>query len=94
MAEIYGHIECPYCGYKSGMRITQDKNGKPFGYCEANCNGQMRWGGNSAREAGFNQMHPAIAAKMAGHDGEKSPVTVTDENKPFKSGYSWKRNGG
>lgn len=77
MAEIFGHIDCPYCGYSRGMRIQRDKNGKPFGYCEANCNGQMRWGGNPVRERGFIAQFPGMASKMRGENAPVKPVTVT-----------------
>lgn len=52
-AEILGHIDCPTCGTAKGMRITHDKNGDPFGYCEAECNQQMRIGGDKRRVRSF-----------------------------------------
>jgi len=58
--EILGHINCPHCGYENGMRITVDKSGAPFGYCEADCNGQMRIGGNPGRVAKFYAKYPNI----------------------------------
>lgn len=60
MAEktILGHIDCPTCGTAKGMRITHDKNGEPFGYCEANCNQQMRIGGDKRRVAAFVARYP------------------------------------
>lgn len=59
--ECLGRIDCSYCGTINGMKITADKNGKPFGYCDAKCDGQKRWGGNKQREDGFAVLHPDIA---------------------------------
>lgn len=64
--EVLGHIDCPACGTPGGMRITHDKNGEPFGFCEANCNQQMRIGGSARRVALFVALHPWAA----------KPVTV------------------
>lgn len=58
MAEILGHIDCPACGTKGGMRVTPDKNGDPFGFCEANCAAQLRIGGNPHRVAAFRRLYP------------------------------------
>lgn len=55
---ILGHIDCPSCGTKSGMRITSDKNGEPFGYCEADCSQQLRIGGDKRRVAAFVARYP------------------------------------
>ena len=68
-AEILGHIDCPTCGTKGGMRITHDKNGDPFGFCESGCNQQMRIGGEKRRVAAFVNRYP-----WAG--GSTKPVTV------------------
>ncbi len=56
--EVLGHIDCPTCGTKGGMRITPDKNGDPFGYCEAECNQQMRIGGDKRRVKAFAARYP------------------------------------
>ena len=56
--EILGHIDCPVCGTAKGMRITLDKNGDPFGYCEAECNQQMRIGGDRRRVRLFVERFP------------------------------------
>lgn len=56
--EILGHIDCPTCGTAKGMRITHDKNGEPFGYCEAECNQQMRIGGDKRRVKAFAARYP------------------------------------
>lgn len=69
MAEVLGHIDCPACGTKGGMRITPDKNGDPFGFCEATCNAQLRIGGNPVRVREFVKLYP-----WAG----KKPVTGTE----------------
>lgn len=67
--EVLGHIDCPVCGTAQGVRITLDKNGHPFGYCEAECNQQIRIGGNDRRVAAFIKRYPWAAGK--------TPVTVT-----------------
>lgn len=66
---VLGHIDCPACGMAGAMRVTHDKNGEPFGFCEANCNQQMRIGGSPRRVALFVARFP-WAAKPA-------PVSVT-----------------
>ena len=53
------------------MRITPDKSGAPFGYCEGDCSGQMRVGGNAARIEKFYAKNPHI--KRVG------PLTATPE---------------
>lgn len=73
--KVLGHIDCPACGTAGGMRVTHDKNGEPFGFCEAECNQQMRVGGSPRRVALFVARYP-WAAKP-----EPVPVTVT-EKKP------------
>lgn len=75
--KIYGHINCPHCGHENGMRITADKHGEPFGFCEANCDGQLRIGGKPRRVAEFFKKHPAIAQAM-----QQKPVTVTAQDLP------------
>lgn len=69
---VLGHIDCPTCGMAKGMRITHDKNGEPFGYCEAECNQQMRIGGDKRRVQKFIARHP-----WAGSVPVENPVTVT-----------------
>lgn len=56
--EAQGHIDCPVCGTKAGMRIAPDKNGEPFGYCVATCSAQLRIGGDKARVAAFVARYP------------------------------------
>lgn len=58
------------------MRITHDKNGDPFGYCEATCSQQMRIGGDKSRVARFVARHP-----WAG----KTPVTDTEPKPAAKA---------
>ena len=81
---VYGHIDCPLCGHAQGMRITADKNGAPFGFCEASCDGQLRVGGKPRREAAFFAKYPHIAAAFKPEQQpepvqEKEPVTVTEK---------------
>jgi len=85
---IHGRIDCPCCGTEKGVRITQDKNGKPFGFCDAKCGIQLRIGGDTYREAEFNKKYPAIAASVRGDsvtDTEKKP-TLQQTEKP-KTGF-------
>lgn len=71
---IHGRIDCPCCSTKNGVRITADKNGHPFGFCDANCGLQLRIGGDAFRVGQFNKNHAAIAASMSG-----APVSDTEQ---------------
>ena len=55
---VLGRIDCPCCGYAQGMRITKDKNGHPFGFCDAECRVQMRIGPDPDRVAAFARRFP------------------------------------
>lgn len=75
--EILGHIDCPCCGTVKGMRITHDRNGEPFGFCEANCNQQMRVGGDKRRVAAFVARYPWAGGRPADPpDIAPPPVTA------------------
>lgn len=65
--EILGRLDCPVCGHDHGIRITPDRNGEPFGYCEE-CGVQLRIGGDRGRVAAFYR-HNAHMTR---------PGTVTD----------------
>lgn len=87
--EILGHIDCPSCGAAKGMRVTHDKNGEPFAFCEANCNQQLRIGGDKRRVRLFLERFPwaagpdAIAAnKPAALPVAPVPVAVPAPKKP------------
>jgi len=87
---IHGRIDCPCCGTKDGVRITSDKNGQPFGFCDAKCGQQLRIGGDVYRVEQFYKANPAIAAAML-----EKPVTVTEPKpaqapieKPKNTGFS------
>jgi hypothetical protein len=73
---ILGRITCPSCGEQEAMRITTDKNGAPFGYCDMNCEVQLRLGGNQLRVKSFLLKHPHI---KAAYEATKNPVTDTGE---------------
>lgn len=87
--ELLGYINCPVCGYVNGMRITEDKNGNPFGYCEAKCSQQLPVGnGGEDRIYSFYETYPHItkAEKHRVKEADKPetesaslPVTVTEE---------------
>ena len=68
---VLGHIDCPYCFASDTMRITHDKNGKPFGHCD-DCDGQLRVGGKPYREKKFIERYP-----FSGQKAPEIPVTVT-----------------
>lgn len=69
---VLGRMDCPCCGTKDGMRFTKDKNGAPFGFCDAVCGVQLRIGGSPYRVEKFTAAHPDIVG------GEPAaPVTVT-----------------
>lgn len=86
--DILGHIDCPTCGTAAGMRITHDKNGDPFGYCEAECGQQLRVGGDRYRIKAFLARFP-WAAKTAAPAPEapeqveaKEPTPTPTPTKP------------
>ncbi|MGE0350394.1 hypothetical protein [Hydrogenophaga sp.] len=62
---VLGYIDCPTCGTSGGMRITNDKNGHPFGFCTATCRQQLRVGPDPERVAAFVERYPFAAAKPA-----------------------------
>lgn len=76
--EVLGHIDCPSCGTAKGMRITHDKNGEPFGYCEAECSQQLRIGGDARRVRKFVERHPWAAAPGTGTAQPSAPAPVTE----------------
>jgi hypothetical protein len=65
---ILGHIDCPTCGKAGAMRVTADRNGDPFGFCEDGCGQQLRVGGKPGRVRAFVARYPWAAP---------NPVTVT-----------------
>lgn len=69
--DVLGHIDCACCGSKGSVRVTRDKNGEPFGFCENDaCFMQYRFGGRPARVATFRKRYPWAA-------GQAAPVTAT-----------------
>lgn len=79
-AKVFGHIDCPTCGTKGGMRITHDKNGHPFGYCEAECSQQLRIGGDVRRVRKFLARFPWAAGTgepATAPAAPAAPVTAT-----------------
>lgn len=57
-SDVLGRIDCPACGAADGVRVTQDRNGDPFGFCDASCGLQLRIGGNAGRVRQFVERHP------------------------------------
>jgi len=82
--DLLGHIDCPSCGTAGGMRITEDKNGNPFGYCEADCDQQMRIGGLPDRVNKFFDRHPNV--KRPGQPDKMSGSEIMPP--PAKSGMA------
>lgn len=82
---VMGHIDCPTCGTKGGMRITLDKNKDPFGYCEATCSQQMRIGGDKRRVAAFVTRYPWAggAPAPAAAAPVNAPAPAAAKAKPF-----------
>lgn len=74
-SDLLGHIDCPSCGFKGGMRVTMDKNLHPFGYCEGDCSQQLRVGPDRYRIGKFYEKYPHL-----------KPVTGTDTEKDTKGG--------
>ena len=88
---MLGHIDCPTCGTVKGMRITHDKNGDPFGFCEANCNQQMRVGGDKRRVRDFVARYPwagavsePVTVTAPKEAAASVPVPVTEPEKPAR----------
>ena len=69
--EILGRVDCPFCHLSQGVRVTHDKNGQPFGYCDGGCHGQMKVGGDAHRVARFVEKYPWAAPLNAA-----KPVSV------------------
>ncbi|SOD41615.1 hypothetical protein [Nitrosovibrio sp. Nv4] len=90
--DLLGRIDCETCGTKDGMRITEDKNGDPFGYCDARCHQQKRIGGRNEvdreRVEAFYKKYPHVRRPGTVTDtGSEIPVTVPDTVPgPKKSG--------
>lgn len=61
--EILGYIDCPTCGTDHGMRITRDKNGHPFGWCEKSCGQQLRVGPDPRRVRDFFKLYPQLTER-------------------------------
>lgn len=76
--EVFGHIDCPTCGTAKGMRITHDKNGHPFGYCEAECSQQMRIGGDARRVKQFLARYPWAAGAAPAPVTTAAPAPALD----------------
>jgi len=69
---LLGHIGCPTCGAQ--MRVTEDKNGEPFGFCDHGCAQQLRIGGNAARVAAFRKRYPWAAGGQAAPAAASTPA--------------------
>lgn len=87
---IHGRITCPCCGTENGVRITADKNGHPFGFCDLRCGLQLRIGGDHFRVSEFNKRHEKIAASMSGSavsDTQQKTQTTTQKEEKPKTGF-------
>ena len=72
---VLGHIDCPTCGTAQAMRVTLDKNGDPFGYCENVCHQQLRVGGDAWRVEAFRARFPWASGTASA--ASAAPVTGT-----------------
>lgn len=70
-----GYIDCPTCGTAGGMRITNDKNGHPFGFCTATCRQQLRVGPDADRIAAFRKRY-GFAGPASETVAAPAPVTA------------------
>lgn len=59
--DFLGRMDCIVCGLADGVKITEDKNGHPFGHCDAKCNEQYRIGSDKDRVQYFYDEHPDVA---------------------------------
>lgn len=82
--ELLGHIDCPCCGLIKGMRITEDKNGQPFGYCEGDCSQQLRIGGDARRVNQFYANHPHIKRPGTVTHTEEKPAAEPEKSTPVQ----------
>lgn len=81
LKKVFGHIDCPTCATVKGMRITHDKNGDPFGYCEATCKQQLRIGGDKDRVKNFLKRFPWASEQVPAMP-EPEPVKKAEITKP------------
>lgn len=82
--KVLGHIDCPSCGTAGGLRITHDKNGHPFGFCEATCNQQIRIGGDARRVAAFVARYPWAAGTAPAEPNKATPGQLQDKPAPAR----------
>lgn len=82
------------------MRITHDKNGHPFGYCEAECSQQLRIGGDVRRVRKFLARFPWAAGTgepATAPAAPAAPVTATVPAPATKGGQddfdNWRQGG-
>lgn len=73
--EVLGHIPCPSCG--EAMRVTNDKNGNPFGYCDHGCGQQLRVGPDKFRVQKFRERYQWAKPKAEPGAQAAHPVPVT-----------------
>jgi hypothetical protein len=89
---VLGHIDCPACGTVAGMSITHDRNGEPYGYCEANCDAQLRIGGKARRVAAFIARYPWAKGEDVTPEPKKTADPVPEPEqvvpKPKKSAFA------
>lgn len=90
---VLGHIDCPTCGTKGGMRITHDKNGHPFGYCEAECSQQMRIGPDTRRIRKFLARFPWAAGTQEAAPAPAAPPVAAPVTAPVPKPAAPKRGG-
>ena len=85
--DILGYIICPTCGTHEGLRITRDKNGHPFGWCEKSCGQQLRVGPDPRRVRDFFKLYPQLTERSAeppAPDSKPEPAATAAAEPPPK----------
>ena len=82
--ELLGRMACPSCLMADAMRVTEDKNGHPFGFCDANCGQQLRVGPDNFRIQKFLAAHPGMRPRQINAPPEIAGGAVTGT--PSKEG--------
>jgi hypothetical protein len=66
------------------MRVTEDKNGEPFGFCANHCGQQLRIGGNAARVEAFRKRYAWAGGKPAASVASPAPTPKPAQKAPAK----------
>lgn len=84
--DVLGRMDCVCCGGKGTVRVSQDKNGDPFGFCErGGCCMQYRFGGKESRVEMFNEYHQQKPASGQGQPPAPGPGFDPKTDDPRKT---------